>query len=720
MTTSRRTFLKASLAGVSVSLAAAGTEARTAGPVGDHELISSNLHELLGKIRLGAEFFLNKTASEESVRKHFQLMQRYGITVVRIFVIWDDVERTPGVWTFERYDWIYDAARDSGIKIAATLCSEDPPGWAGLTPFYHHYTNLNDPKLREHAALYLEKVVTHYRNHPAHGVWLLMNEPHPVHFYDQPAMEAFGKWLGRKYGTVDKLNQRWFRPLKNFSDVKVEADQWNSSWVDYPSFVDWHEFNEDNLVELLKWIKDQVRKFDSAHPTHFNPTGGNRWKESRVVDFLGASIHPPWMFGEFQRKEFGLAFAYNIDLLASAAGKKPWWVTELEGGPTIYTGHRSLNPTRDELTLWLWDAFGAGCKGVVFWLWNPRVLGREAGEWEMVSLDGVPSSRTAVVKNVLADIGRMPFIAEAKPQQPKTAILYNRETLLLIELDGQIQHRTREGVHSLIGCYEALRRQHIPTTFIDIDQLNSGGASQYEVLYLPYCYAIDDRAVSMLKKFVSQGGTLWADGLLGWKNEYGEISPGLPGGLAEVFGWDSYVAEVDPVEEPYSITADDEQGGELWKIPLNLRGAQATIRDRRGKPFATEYAFGKGKAYYYGSALTLAYFKRANPEVEKWITAPAVRAESQSLVQPIRGPGLMGYRALHHPSGPIAVLTNWGPDDQVAVRFRGAYASITNHLAGSPVRVTRHEAFTEAELTLLSGKACVLKASKQPGTHTGR
>lgn len=712
MTTSRRTFLKTSLAGASLALGGTGMMAQTLSNSADPNSISTNLQELVGKIRLGAEFFLNKTATEESVRKHFSLMQSYGFTVARIFVIWDDVERTPGVWNFERYDWIYNAARDSGIKIAATLCSEDPPGWRDLTPFYHHYTNLDDPDLREHAAVYLEKVVTRYRNHPAQGVWLLMNEPHPVYFYDRPTMVAFGRWLKRKYGTVEKLNEQWFRPQPSFSEVQVTPDQWNAYWVDYHSFIDWHEFNNDNLVEILNWIKSQVRKYDTVHPTHINPTGGNRWRQSQVVDFVGASIHPAWLFEDFKRKEFGLAFAYYIDLLASAADTKPWWVTELQGGPTIYTGRRAMNPTTKELTLWLWDAFGAGCKGVVFWLWNPRVLGREGGEWQMVSLKGAPSERPAAAKKVLDAIGRMPFIAEATPQPSKTAILYNREALLLLEIDGATQHRTGEASLSLIGCFEALRRQHVPVTFIDIDELESGGANQYEVLYLPYSYAIDDRAIPALKEFVQKGGTLWADGLLGWKNEYGAIRPDLPGGLSEVFGWNSYVADVDPVEQPYSVTEANDEVGELWEIPLKLQGAQVVVKDREGRPFATEHAYGKGKAIYYGSALTLGYFHRGNPTVEKWIASPAVQAESNSLVQLVKGSDQVGFRSLHHRSGPVAVLTNWGEATKVEMRFRGKYATVTNLLGNAPVRVTHRGQDTHAELTLAAGKPCVLKASR--------
>lgn len=129
----------------------------------------------MGKIRLGAEFFLNKTATKASVRKHFRLMQSYGFTIARIFIIWDDIQHTPGVWTFERCEWIYNAARDAGIKAAATLCSEDLPGWMDLTPFYHHHMNLDELTLRVHAADYLERVITHYRNHPAQGP-LVVNE----------------------------------------------------------------------------------------------------------------------------------------------------------------------------------------------------------------------------------------------------------------------------------------------------------------------------------------------------------------------------------------------------------------------------------------------------------------------------------------------------------------------------------------------------------------
>ena len=82
---------------------------------------------ILAQPRLGAEFFLNRTETRDSVFHHFRRMARPGLTIARIFTLWDQVERQRGQWDFSRYDWIYDAAAQNGILIANTLCSEDPP-----------------------------------------------------------------------------------------------------------------------------------------------------------------------------------------------------------------------------------------------------------------------------------------------------------------------------------------------------------------------------------------------------------------------------------------------------------------------------------------------------------------------------------------------------------------------------------------------------------------
>jgi beta-galactosidase len=665
------------------------------------------------QVRLGAEFFLNRTETKESVQKHFRIMREHGFTIARIFIIWHDIEPKRDEWHFERYDWVYDAAATNGIKIAATLCAEDPPGWMKLTVFYHLRADMNNPEYRQRAAVYLEKVVGHYKDHPAQGTWLLMNEPDiRRNEYGRPTMEAFAKWLQARYGNVETLNKRWFPQLSSFSEVQISPDQWTiEGWADYFSFVDWNEFRIDNLCEHLRWISNRVRELDQKHSTHINPWH-DAWREAATVDSVGASIHAAWRFNEFSRKDFGLAFAYAIDQLSGAAAGRPWWVTELQSGPTVFTGGRSMSPTPGEITRWLWDAYGAGARSVIFWLWHPRTENNEAGEWNMVSLAGHPSVRARAAKAVAETLQRLPTLAQATAQPAGVAILWNRQAQLLAQIDGRQQasaKRAREPEWSVIGCYRALHDAHIPVVFVDVAQLKAGVLSSYKVLYLPYAYAIDEDALRAVRSFVQAGGTVWADGLLGWKTEYGEIRDPLPGGLADVFGWESY--DVQPVTEPYSLTSEKEQGGERWKIPLELKGAEVLLRDAGGQPFATSHRFGKGRAIYYGSALALSYYLHGSSAVQKWIASPAMEHAADLAVQMTDGSGDVTLRGLEYPGGLIAVLVNWGDASDVRLRFRRAHGRAIEVMSGAELELAQDGQAMRVKLTVPAGAVRVVDLS---------
>jgi beta-galactosidase GanA len=683
----------------------------------------SKLAQIDGQLRIGTEFFLNRTDTKASVDKQFALMHANGLTLVRIFVIWDDVERTPNVWNFEGYDWIYDAAARNGIQIAATLCPEDPPGWAHKTPFYHNRVNLNDPANRAAAAVYLRKVVGRYKDNPAQGVWLLMNEP--TKYDTEPAtFLAFGNWLRSKYGTLDALNRSWFRPLDKFSDATITNDQLKSYWTDYHALIDWKNFNVDNLIDQLTWVRQQVQAIDPNHPTHFNVTeptgdavGQDVWKEKRVPDILGVSMHAAWVFPPTTpESDYGELYAYRLDLIADAslaAPRKPFWVTELQSGPTIFTGRLPLYTTPDDLTRWMWDSYGAGGRAVIFWLWDPRVGGTEAGEWGLVSLDGTPTNRLPAVKNLAETLQRNPWLASARPQPAKVAILYNRESQIMIHLDGRTQHREDEVTESLQGCYLALHRAHIATQFVDLDQLKSGALRKFPVLYIPYSYALDDQSIAALKTYVSGGGTLWADGLTAWKNATGEIRPTIPGDLTDLFGVQASDIYPVPVQNPYSVTSQNEQGGELWKLPFQMHGADVVLRTRSGKPFEVHHTFGKGQVYYFESAVSLAYAHRLDPVVQQWIVQPALAVASTQQITMQQGSRTVLLRGLLLPHGAAAILTNWGNAETASVGFRGSY-TVTESITGKPVATAVKNGVTVATVHLPAAASAVLHAVEIP------
>ncbi len=273
---------------------------------------------LLSKVRLGAEFFLNRTETRDSVFLQFRRMAETGLSVARIFTLWDQIEREQGKWDFSRYDWVYDAAAQNGILIANTLCSEDPPGWMGTAPFYHAWRDLSNPDLRPYSEIYIEKVVNHYKGHPAHGVWLLQNEPGIKSGAEPYVLAEFARWLEKKYGTVENLNKAWYKPLRHFEDVQPPEDPQRAGWADYPSNLDWRRFRCDHLADQLRWLRSQVDKRHPGALTHVNPPGltsnmpgGGRdmWRLKPTVHFLGASMHAAWHFGMFSRADFGVAYA---------------------------------------------------------------------------------------------------------------------------------------------------------------------------------------------------------------------------------------------------------------------------------------------------------------------------------------------------------------------------------------------------------------------------
>jgi beta-galactosidase len=680
------------------------------------------LTELTGKLRVGTEFFLNRTETKETVEKHFKLMHENGITVVRIFVIWDDIERTPGNWDLSHYQWIYDAAAKNGIKIAATLCTEDPPGWMNMTTFYHQHANLDNPELKAHAAVYLEKFVGHFKDHPGTGEWLLMNEPTKYH-EDASTFKAFGSWLQKKYGTVDELNKHWFRPVQSFDEVRIDEKETPNYWLDEEEFLDWKQFNVDNLIANLAWIRENVLAIDSKHPVHFNVTaptgdaeGQDVWKEKAVTDILGVSMHTAWAVPPATPEaNYGELYSYRLDLIASAAfaePRKPFWVTELQSGPTIYTGQFSLTVSPQDLTRWMWDSYGAGANSVVFWLWHPRDFGTEAGEWGLVGLEGQPTVRLPAVKAVAQVLDKNPSLASQQPQQARVAILYDRDAALVNDLDGKWQtrrdnNRINDVQDALKGCYLALMRAHIPTQYVDIDQLKRGEVNKFPVLYAPVAYAMDEATINALKDYVKQGGTLWADGITAWKNERGKIYPTIPGRLTDLFGVEA--VEIYPVQpsHPYSVTPDNELGGELWKMPLEVKGAEVALRDGEGYPFAVKNTYGKGHVYYFESAVTLAYLRRGNPIVHQWILEPALSQVSEMPIQLKQGSDHLLFRGLMGASGSTAILTNWGETQIAVVCFKGIH-KVKNAVTGEEVAVTTGNGNTLATVSVAAGTSAVL------------
>jgi beta-galactosidase len=355
--------------------------------------------------QLGAEIWIEPGQTPFQIDTWFRDLADSHMPVARLFLMWPYLESTPNEWNFTLYDAAFRAAEKYHIHIVATLTP------SGLPPFLGGNGSqgggvLPTIKDQQLAAAYIAKVVEHYRSSSALDTWLLVNEPGQGPVANPAAITAFRKWLARQYSSVNQMNAAWGTAYKRI-DVAQPPD--SHQIFNRNQELDWRAFWEDYQTAKLRWLADEVRKSDSKHPLHLNPAGllnnlANvsddlpSWRT--FLDTLGCSIHPAWHFGLLNRDQYALGVSYLNDLVRGSIEPKPYWVTELQGGNNIYSGHKPMNPTPQDIAQWTWTSIGAGADRIIFWLLNSRAEGLEAGEWSLLDFQGHPSERLRTAANI--------------------------------------------------------------------------------------------------------------------------------------------------------------------------------------------------------------------------------------------------------------------------------------------------------------------------------
>lgn len=167
---------------------------------------------------------------EAEVRQEFALIRDLGLTLVRIFLLWDDWQPAPDSVNLEALDnlgKVVAAAADSGLQLDVTFFTGHmsgpnwAPGWMLLPdelPAPHArqlvsggrvvdcaYRNpYADPLVVDAAELLVRTVVERLKGNPAVGVWNLGNEPD---LFAWPPDAVTGRdWVRRMTGLIHELD----------------------------------------------------------------------------------------------------------------------------------------------------------------------------------------------------------------------------------------------------------------------------------------------------------------------------------------------------------------------------------------------------------------------------------------------------------------------------------------------------------------------------------
>lgn len=456
-------------------------------------------------LMIGAEIFIEPGQSDYNVEGWFNTLLENNMEITRIRMFENYMKNEHGGWDFRLFDRAFSYAEKYHIKVYANLFPATDFTDVGGFKFPADEEHLN------RIADYVKNVVIHFKEFSSLYGWVPINEPGGGNMNDPLAQKLYNTWLKEQ-------------------NAKIEKDKLTD--YHHPSF-DHEKFLRYYNTWYLKWLTDEIRKYDSVNPVHvnnhaiFNLASQYDFPAWRTfLSSLGGSAHASWHFGFFTRRKYALAMSANSEILRSGAGNIPWFMTELQGGNNIYSGIEPMCPTKEEIGQWLWITIGAGSKGAIYWCLNPRASGSEAGEWAMVDFQNRPTDR-------LMEAGRIGTVLKehqqlfsvAKPLNSKIHVVHVKESMWVenrlardsskdeIRLPGAV-------MKSALSYFEAFSYMGLQPSLEELGEFDFYHSSyQGHTMVLSHQIAIPVKYHDKLRYFVRKGGRLMIDGLTGYYDE---------------------------------------------------------------------------------------------------------------------------------------------------------------------------------------------------------
>jgi len=510
--------------------------------------------------------------SRDNWRRDLRQIKSLGFNTVRTWVEWAHCEPQPGQYHLENLKLLCELAQEVGLRVIVQLYVDSAPDWVGKKFPDGMYEAQSGDRIKSQAApgfctdhagvreavlnfiTETARVASTYPN--LHG-WDLWSEPHIINWayinyvpnatfcYCPNTQAAFREWLKKKYGTLEALNQAWYRNFDSWEDA--EAPRFGTI-LSYTDFIDWKNFIYEKLAHDLRLRYEAVRRGDPSHvitshaavPSIFySPYVGagatDDFLMAEQIDYYGTSLYPKHSHPSTHWEPW--KFQVAVDFSRSANRKNGgFYVGELQAGKGTY-GLNIGNPiTPEDHRLWMWSAVARGAKAINIYAYYPMSSGYESGGYGLINLDGTVTERAVAAGKTAAIITRnKDFILASKPVAAQVAIVYNP----LAQMVGGEQRTVTTDLHqnSLLGYYRFFTEENIPVDFIHRRDLERDDLSQYRLIIVPYPLMFTETAAAGLKKYIANGGHALTEARLAWNDERGFAAPVIPGmGLEKVFG----------------------------------------------------------------------------------------------------------------------------------------------------------------------------------------
>ncbi|TVR13342.1 MAG: hypothetical protein EA401_07015 [Planctomycetota bacterium] len=638
---------------------------------------------------IGSQWYINRDTSIEEIREGIAAMAAHGLGLVRIFALWDHLEPQQGHYTWDRYDALFDAAAAHGMGVIPTLFAVSPPGWMNLSNDSQALGPLEDEAYWRLAMEHVRRVVEHWRGHPALHSWIVWNEPSRVPPSSAAVTARWQAFLQKRYGSLAALNAHRYRQAPDWQSAASPEVSSGSAFRGFEHACDRLRFAVDELQHYVHALVQEVRRVDPDHLIHVNPhnvgscvlaAGQSLWREAELVDFIGVSAHPPWHSTRFPAWRVAHSIEFFADI-ARSASRDPdrFWISELQGGPTLYSAEHSSGPDAGEIQRWLAHGFASGAEAILFWCFNQRSGGFEVGEWGLMGLDNRPTQRLRAVAESAEWLQRHhALLACARPWPARIAILHSEDSERLQAVMGRgdaVQDPRNCNAHwdAIAGAWLLCRDAGHEVVIIDEDRLaqDEGIPQSVQTILVPAASALTATACHRLQAFAQAGGRVIADGLCAWSDA--DAHRADPQAHAALFACDLHdILGLHPQGQiPHLQTSG--LPACLFQGALSLPPGQATAIDHwpDGSVGICRHDCGQGEVIRIATIAFAAYFAAQHqPEALQGLRRgllPLLPQDDSAPLQQASFPEKLWMRRLQTPQGCLCALINHGEDAPIVL-----------------------------------------------------
>ena len=592
-------------------------------------------------IVLGTQYYRQPTPTAKEWAEDLKKIKDLGMQMIQLRPQWRWHERVEGNYVWDDIDQLLELAEKSGLDVIFKPMLETAPGYIfkkydgyriGLKgermwPTAHgaFYPGgwlpcFDNPYVMESACRFVADAVKRYSKCETIKIWHAWNEPRSRPIGEcccEHSLLNYRNWLEEQFKNIDALNDFMGKCWASFEDVDAPRDT-----SDFAEMQLWRKWAATRVAWRVKEVEKSIRHLDSSRPiiAHVgNPSvmqdvlcdTSDDYLTRKSVDFYGTSF-PTRRYPK--PLDESLPFLIN-DWIRSISGDGYYWVNELY--PSI--GSWMREESSDEVVRWLWSSIACGAKGVVFWQYKKERVGLETNDAGIVETDGRDNQTSIALRKAFSVINKnSQLLAGAKVPHAKIAIVYDFDSDLINRIDETNHMRDSNltvNYPTMVNTYKTAF-QCVYHLFwkagVQVDVLSSHElqrVSDYQVVYLPMFFIVNDEQSRILQNYVKKGGKLIAEGGIAQREQNTMLQTIRPGaGLVELFGAQEVYRVVENGEDRRVIMPDKtELISKKMNASFELKGGKSVAYYEDGQIAIVENCYGKGRAIMTGFSPGLAY-----------------------------------------------------------------------------------------------------------------